>query len=532
MDRSEIGVQELLDTLDQHGLMFILENKENVFDDLQVEYLLQCVHDIKALITRDGYPSKDIPGVFSSAKKKKPRHRQSRMCSFLSRTLRQQNPVATTNNTDTETTENGDESSVNDEYNVVDDVNESGETKHKRAKHYHVKEFLPKHNIEKRTIPGSGPTSAILSNVDRFRGLLEKLLEFHSFIHYFENVPIADRSNHKKIRQGVSNMVQLYTSIIYRGDSTIDCNTGKIHSHLHLADDIRLYGHPMNWECSKGERGLKTWAKTVSKTAQKQNLGTFMQQTAIRVWESLLLRNTLQTISKQTDQLHEFSDEKVDKPGVRKHPHYQLRFIMGGGIELIAISQKGSKSLPVTHAEEFIHPLMIKSLKNLFGSEVPSNGIKIYKDAKISLNGSIQPIRAFPNYDKDGSFFDWVMVTWKLGRNNSAQAPAKVLLIFEDKEEEISVLVQSCFWQSREDVAASTDIVARWRLEFNNETVRSERVIRIVKLKDIKGINYVLQHFGKQDATFGIDEKDDDLIENSFVDVMEPRYAWAHLFLN
>jgi len=172
------------------------------------------------------------------------------------------------------------------------------------------------------------------------------------------------------------------------------------------------------------------------------------------------------------------------------------------------------------------------TVQNLFGSEVPADGIKIYKDAKISLNGSIQPLRAFSKYDKDGSFFDWVMITWKLGRNNFAQAPAKVLLIFEDKEGEISVLVQSCFWQSREDVDASTEILARWRLEFNNETVRSERVIRTVKLKEISGLIYVLQHFGKQDATFGIDEKDDDLIENSFVDVMEPRYAWAHLFLN
>jgi len=539
MDRSEIGVQDLLDTLERHGLMFILESKEDVFDDLQVEYLLQCVNDIQVLEAREGYPSRDIPGVYSGVKKKTPRQRQSRMCRVLSKTLRKQkqNAVLTSTSTDSDSIENGEESSVNEEYNVVDDFNESIETTKKRAKHYHdVKNFLPKHNIQKPPIPGSGPTSAILSNVARFRCLLEKLLEFHSFIHYFENVPVADRSNHKKIRQGVMNMVELFTSIIYRGDSTIDCNTGKIHSHLHLADDIRLYGHPMNWECSKGERGLKTWAKTASKTAQKQNLGTFMQQTATRVWESLLLRNALKsdplTPLHDVHEVHGSEEGSVVKPGVRKHPHYQMRIITSGAIELIAISQKGSRSLPLTNVEEFIHPLMIKSLQNLFGSEVPADGIKIYKDAKISLNGSIQPIRAFSNYDKDGSFFDWVMITWKLGRNNFAQAPAKVLLIFEDKEGEISVLVQSCFWQSREDVDASTEILARWRLEFNNETVRSERVIRTVKLKEISGLIYVLQHFGKQDATFGIDEKDDDLIENSFVDVMEPRYAWAHLFLN
>jgi hypothetical protein len=140
-------------------------------------------------------------------------------------------------------------------------------------------------------------TSALLCNVEQFRRMLQKLLEFHSFIHYFENVPVADRMNSKKIQQSISDLVELYTSIIYRGDSTINCNTGKIHSHLHLPKDIELYGHPMNWECSKGERGLKTWAKIVSKTAQKQNLATFMTQTATWVSESLLFRNALHYIA-------------------------------------------------------------------------------------------------------------------------------------------------------------------------------------------------------------------------------------------
>jgi hypothetical protein len=175
---------------------------------------------------------------------------------------------------------------------------------HKRPKQFHVKDFLPKHNIQKPTVQGSGPTSAILSDVTGFRRLLKKLLAFHSFIHYFENVPVSDRTNTKKIQQYISEMINSYTSIVYRGDSTIDCNTGKIHSHLHLAHDIEMYGHPMNWECSKGERGLKTWAKIASKTAQKRNIGTFMTQTATRVSESLLFRNALEYIDswrKDTD---------------------------------------------------------------------------------------------------------------------------------------------------------------------------------------------------------------------------------------
>jgi hypothetical protein len=106
-----------------------------------------------------------------------------------------------------------------------------------------------------------------------------------------------------------------------------------------------------------------------------------------------------------------------------------------------------------------------------------------------------------------------------------------VLLIYEDKEDEISVLVQSCFWQNKEDITSSTDISGRWRLEINNETAdERKRVIRSVKLKDITDINYVVQHFGNPNEMFGL-AAEELSVENAFVDVMEPRYAWACQFL-
>jgi hypothetical protein len=151
----------------------------------------------------------------------------------------------------------------------------------------------------------------------------------------------------------------------------------------------------------------------------------------------------------------------------------------------------------------------------------------------ISVNGGIQQIRAFANYDKDGSFFDWVTVTWRLGRNSLSQTPARVLLIYDDKEDEISVLVQACFWQNQEDITSSTDISGRWRLEINNEETADERkrVIQSVKLKDVTDINYVVQHFGNPNEMFGLDAEELS-VENAFVDVMELRYAsWACQFL-
>jgi hypothetical protein len=102
---------------------------------------------------------------------------------------------------------------------------------------------------------------------------------------------------------------------------------------------------------------------------------------------------------------NEVDGVSIIKVGVWQHPHYLIRFFNGVGIEtieMVAVSPKGTMSLPMGHVG-LIHPLLTESLQNVFGSETPLHGIKIYKDAKISVNGGIQQIRAFANYDKDGS---------------------------------------------------------------------------------------------------------------------------------
>ena len=69
----------------------------------------------------------------------------------------------------------------------------------------------------------------------------------------------------------------------------VDCETPKIHAYLHLPADITQFGHPMNWDAGKGERGLKDWAKMVSSTAQQQTLSEFTYQTAMRISDCALL---------------------------------------------------------------------------------------------------------------------------------------------------------------------------------------------------------------------------------------------------
>ena len=154
-----------------------------------------------------------------------------------------------------------------------------------------------------------------------------KSLTFHSFIHYFEEVVEENRVNTVLIESSVKKLVSEFSHIIYRGDDTVDCATCKIHSHLHLSADIENFGHPMNWEAGKGERGLKVWAKMASCTAQKVRLSTFTFQTAQRVGDAAVLSSFLQLHGPPDHLSVATSIVNVTTPlaSVRHHPHYLIQ---------------------------------------------------------------------------------------------------------------------------------------------------------------------------------------------------------------
>ena len=152
-----------------------------------------------------------------------------------------------------------------------------------------------------------------------------KALCFHSFIHYFEEFLVTERLDASLIDRNVIDFVQTFSETIYRGDDTIDCDTCKIHSHLHLSQDIADYGHPMNWDSGKGERGLKNWAKTASATAQKQRMSEFMHQTALRVSDMSLLKRAERLFVKDVRETKTFSlDEDF---WFRKKPHFVINLL-------------------------------------------------------------------------------------------------------------------------------------------------------------------------------------------------------------
>ena len=483
MDRSDIGLNQMITTLNDHEMSFVLDNKANSFDDMHVEYLFQCLHTTKIQSDKEGYPSIKIPGVYSgshgnidSGRKRK----KNLMLPWISKQLRKRKiSKALKKSKDLHCNGRGEDSRIDSESDSSNDQHGSNTGSMQQD----VKKFIPKHNLVKPKVLGMGSTAAVLTDVDGLRRLMEKMLGLHSLIHYFEMIPAADRGNVRAIDTYVRDVIKTFSQVVYRGDDSNDCNTGKMHSHLHLARDIEEYGGPMNYETELGERGLKTWAKTMSSTAQKHNMPIFLGQTAVRVADSLLLEKALDLFLSENQKQSEYSvdyfqtdgasvcqagqqhdnedlEEEIEKDDpvwwvenikVRKEPHYVVIEKKNG----FEVTPNGAVSVIPTIGDIFSEEVL--NAVACFDAQAIKNGLKVYKNAQLMVTGGTKPIRAFSFYDRFGPFFDWVSVNWKVGQHYR-QAPAKLLLIFEDTDQQLCAIVHGCRWQTKEQINQSTFI--------------------------------------------------------------------------
>jgi hypothetical protein len=131
---------------------------------------------------------------------------------------------------------------------------------------------IPKHRRKKPKVKGTGFTGAVLCNMDTFVAVVELMLTYHAWCHYSSDLPKEDQEAYEVARFGKCMVVQYFDATIYKGDDTVDSDSGKLHSQLH--DNTRLFGDQMGHNTSTGERGLKDWAKMASNTALRHMVVT------------------------------------------------------------------------------------------------------------------------------------------------------------------------------------------------------------------------------------------------------------------
>jgi hypothetical protein len=512
LKRTLHGVKDLVRNMSRHEVSFMLVDKE--FDELQTEHLLQTVNNVFGSDTsKKLYPAKPLPGVYMGPKNWSIEDNCN--ADRLFNKLRKGSPPSPTQNHSSDEEESEDD---NESWKHAEKKRKVGA---KKEEVYLVKRKIKKHCLVRQKVKGSGTSYAILTDLEGFRDLLMQALCFHSFVHYFEEIPIELRANHEFIDSSVRGFINKFSSTIYRGDDSVDCDTCKIHSHLHLATDIQEYGHPMNWEAGKGERGLKTWAKMASATAQKVGLSVFMCQTAQRVADAALLSMVL-SHHQQT------KDTKADKNrvppelSIRKRPHFLLNLVSGTTMN---VPIRGDENEIVKSPFNTKVVSFLKSVEGLANVEP----IEIWKDANIPIHGGQKRVRACSCYDSFGQFFDWVSVQFD-PQNDESCYPAKLLLIYRDRGGVMSGIVHGCAWRNNTEKRLSTPLASRWSLEFYPTS--GFPMLRKIRLSEIVEVLYVIEHAGDDPKNMGLNVPDRNRVRGKYyVDVIEPRYIWAGKFL-
>lgn len=406
---------------------------------------------------------------------------------------------------------------------------------------------IKKHWCIKPKVSGVGDTSAVLTNVRGLRKILEQALVFHGLIHNYHNLDVDEQKQIPLLSKKIVEMMQFVFNNIYRGDQGVDVLTCKCHAHFHLTADIQYFGAPMGFDASKGERNLKWWAKSLSKTARKCGQATFIQQTAQRLSDYLLLQRAYALLQSEFDAMEPSknprepiptpTDDEIDLGSeaenrtqfnfTRTSPHLHFnprtQVVTSNG-NICSDHTKTYLSVPVKQYLSFNHR--------------HCEGIDIWKEIRLVLPDSQgkQSVRAYHHYDVFGSFFDWVHLSHpsRDPKDEDKYIVAKVLLLYRlsDSNETMALV-----WQgtpvTEADTKWETNISARWKMQVDR--VSKLPILLHVPMSRIERCIKVHQHW-KDSQTTPIPSPESNVDFNMsrtgfFVDELYFPYQWPLHFI-
>jgi len=352
-----------------------------------------------------------------------------------------------------------------------------------------IQNDIDKHCFDKPTISGNGNTTAILTDVDGFRIVLEKSLIYFACVHEFHNLPANLQQDLDDLTIKINDLIPDITESIYRGDNSTDCLTCKIHSHYHLVENIKYFGPPIGYDASTGERNLKWWAKRISTTARKCGQAMFLEQTSKRVTDHRMLKRANSNLQRGN---HHTKISKHDYKWTftRKKAHIRYN-ILTEALSVVEFSIPENVSPNMLLTQEIRD--VLRSSHNTDEGVKPE--IQIWKEIKMSTEEGQRDkyVRAFHHFDVHGSFFDWVHV--KHGPRDG-YVPALVLLLyrcqFDDEADKDYAVVWKCLPASNNERKHETNLSARWKMKLKDSGLPH---IQTIELDDIEDCIKVHPHW-------------------------------------
>jgi len=414
--------------------------------------------------------------------------------------------------------------------------------------------FVAKHGRDKK---GTGLTTtrtcAVLSDVNTFCQMLEVTLLHHAYLHYSETLKVEERRDLSTFQRGIQSYMELVDRCMYRGDNSLDHATGKFHCHYQTVNVIPLYGDPSQYEAGSCERGLKTWAKKASHTAQKnKDVEVFSFQTASRVSDSQLLSNardiTLAAMapaggkSRSKNPWQQALTERSEQAEntrlegnyffARGEPNYHLDT---NRLEITKVDRKGNEIVgsTTTMSESDIHKMVLYAVLNEEEREnnisptvqQHSGVIDLWTELK---DGEGNYLRATPSYPSVGPWYDWVLVHFQRPTGVDVFLPAKCLIFYMDRSHNPSAIVHSVCWDPVRDKSGSL-IFTEWQKEYNRNGLASMHKVPISAIQ--RGV-YAFERCSHDKRDIPVSSqrlRRHEVIQEKVV-VLAPRSTWASKF--
>ena len=388
-----------------------------------------------------------------------------------------------------------------------------------------------KHLREKPKVRGKGYTGAILAETKTFIAFIEFVLCYHAWCHHSYLLPEHVLNDTETVDFGTRLLVQYFDTIVYRGDSTTDSDTCKIHSQLHVSRLLGYFGDLMQYNSSTGERGLKDWANRVSRTARKQGIDAFTEDTTKRVCETILLKRLSDAVlqDSQCGTPTTLQPTQVSITFTRKRSHFV--FHRNNPTDVHWVDIRKNRDGDLVPSSEGTGTVPQRAIDALLSLEPKQESFHIWCEGKLPDDSYI---RCFPNYHSNqGPWYDWVGVTYPMDDGSSGTIyPSKLIALYTDINDQKKALVHSVCTKtlsSCEGKFGDTKLVQHYRKEFDDS---GYPMLRVVPANDIKWNLITYESEVTSGSLFPPRTIDPQSQREHTVMVIRPRQEWAQLFID
>jgi len=286
----------------------------------------------------------------------------------------------------------------------------------------------------------------------------------------------------------------------------------KFHDITHLAEDMRRFGSPKNFEAGFLESSLRYWAKLPAMTSQTRGYNEFLNQVSSRLLEfqcfakALRENNLLGVMDKQLHPETQLQQPSKDAPATMHGScfrvyadkvdtgMYQPSEYLGKSIGYSAVSSLLEDYLRESledsgHIDAPIVPQSMEDGQRYW--DVYTECTFIPSDAVGVRANGMMLLRAHPNYCNEGPWFDWAMINFgeptqdEMNDQEMLNAtpfykqgtvPCKILGFVRDGHSgEVLALVQPCEYQNADDLKASSVLLESWRMQYMGPTLGTNR---------------------------------------------------------